>query len=126
MAKGVPKRYTDEELLEQVRMLARELGRTPKKLEFELDERTSSSMVCSKRFGGWKAYIEAAGLVPRQPTGLTDDEIIGQVLNLAIELGRIPTSREFSENEYTTSLTTCYKHFGSWEQFLVAAGLKHN
>ena len=126
MAKGVSKRYTDEELLDQVRMLARELGRTPKKLEFELDERTSSSMVCSNRFGSWKAYIEAAGLIPRQATSLTDDEIIGQVLNLAIELGRVPTSREVSENERTTSLTTCYKHFGSWEQFLSAAGLKHN
>ena len=127
MARFGPKpTYTDEDLFEQARMLARELGRTPKKLEFDIDDRTASSKLCEDRFGSWKQFIILAGLSPRKPTGFTDEEIIGQLLSLARDLGRLPTSMEFKNSKKTTSLTTCYKHFGSWEGFLEAAGLRHD
>ena len=69
-------KYTDEELLSQVQMLAEELGRTPKKLEFDIDDRTASAVTCAQRFGGWKNFLEQAGLVPRQPYRLPNETIM--------------------------------------------------
>ena len=56
----------------------------------------------------------------------TKEGLIGQLLMLAEELGRAPTAKEFKEDSRTANVGTVTKLFGSWNEFLEAAGLEIN
>ena len=51
-----------EELIEQVKGLAQELGRTPRFLEFDACPYTAHAALAYSRFGSWNNLIRAAGL----------------------------------------------------------------
>ncbi|MBR2658918.1 hypothetical protein IKD57_03465, partial [Candidatus Saccharibacteria bacterium] len=61
---------SDEELIQQAQMLARELGRTPTMREFEKDQRTASPAAIQKRFGSWNKFLEEAGLKINKKRGV--------------------------------------------------------
>lgn len=61
---GRPRKYTNAELLERIRTLARELGRTP-----TCFEATPHFSVYRTRFGSWRDACIAAGIVPRAHGG---------------------------------------------------------
>ena len=124
--KRLTRTYTKEELISQVQMLARELGRTPTSVEFEDDSRTVSAMTAIKLFGSWNEFLKVAGLEVNTKTDYTKEELIRQVLMLAEELGRTPTTNEFKQDSRTASVSTVIKLFGSWNEFLEAAGLGVN
>ena len=119
---------TKDELIVQVQMLAKELGRTPTRKEFDQDPRTASSGAAINKFGSWNKFLEAAGLKVnvKHSTNLTKDELIVQVQMLAKELGRTPTRKEFDQDPRTASSGAAINKFGSWNKFLEAAGLKVN
>lgn len=52
----------DEDLILQIRELARELGRTPTMQEFNECKDTVSVMTTLKHFGSWNAFLQEAGL----------------------------------------------------------------
>ena len=54
--------WSRDELIVQVQMLAKELGRTPTIKEFDQDPRTASFHTVVNRFGSWNKFLEAAGL----------------------------------------------------------------
>ena len=115
-------RFPNNMLIEQVQMLAKEYGRAPTEQEFDKSRLTVSAEMCVRRFGSWYAYLERAGLVPKD---VPDEKIIERVLLKACELGRVPTEEEFEESNEAVTLEMCYRHFGSWRQLLDAAGLKY-
>ena len=120
-------RVSDEELIQQAQMLARELGRTPTMREFEKDQRTASPAAIQKRFGSWNKFLEEAGLNTNfSYARVSDEELIQQAQMLARELGRTPTMREFEKDQRTASPAAIQKRFGSWNKFLEEAGLKIN
>src|SRR6266487_2741232 len=64
---GIRKRYSNEEILEQLRASAERLGRSPTMREFEQDAETSvHPQTVIQHFGTWNDAKRKAGLVPRR------------------------------------------------------------
>jgi hypothetical protein len=93
---GLRRRYTDEEILEELRQAAERLGRSPTMREFADDgEARVHPQTVIEHFGTWNAAKRAAGLFPRR--FLTRDDLVVQLRNLGEELGRTPTARDLAE-----------------------------
>ena len=122
---------TKEEFIVQLKDLANQLGHTPTKREFDADPDCASADTAVKAFGSWNNFLLTAGFQPnRTPKkamrGLTKEELIVQLQVLANRLGRTPIFKEFCADPDCTSTNTVIRHFGSWNNFLLAAGFQPN
>jgi hypothetical protein len=80
---GLRRRYTDEEILAELRASARRLGRSPTMREFAADpEAGVHPQTVIEHFGTWNAAKRAAGLRPRRY--MSREELLAQLR----ELGR--------------------------------------
>jgi Homing endonuclease associated repeat len=121
---GLRRRYTDEEILEELRQAAERLGRSPTMREFADDgaARVHPQTVI-EHFGTWNAAKRAAGLFPRR--FLTRDDLVVQLRNLGEELGRTPTARDLAERGRSLPSASLYAHtFGSLADALREAGFE--
>ena len=107
-------------LIRQAKMLTEKLGRTPSAKDFDEYVPAVKARECIKRFGSWTNYLAAAGMRRRK---YSKSELIRQLQEMAQEFGRVPTSTEFNNNRKSASTMSCVRQFGSWNRFLVAAGL---
>src|SRR5215831_12391415 len=72
---GIRKRYSDEQILEELRACAERLGRSPTMKEFGADAGTTvHPQTVIEHFGTWNRAKRAAGLVPRRFA--TKDELL--------------------------------------------------
>ena len=119
---GIRKRYTDEQILEELAASAKRLGRSPTMREFAADQETSvHPQTVIEHFGSWNAAKRAAGLVPRRFA--TRDELLGLLRELGDELGRPPTARDIDEHKGRMPSKSLYWHtFGSLTNALRQAG----
>jgi Homing endonuclease associated repeat len=119
---GLRRRYTDDEILDELRAAAGRLGRSPTMREFARDElaRVHPQTVI-EHFGTWNAAKRAAGLFPRR--FITREELIAQLRELGAELGRTPTARDLTERRRSLPSVSLYSHtFGSLANALREAG----
>lgn len=116
-------KYSNEELLEEIRRLTQELGDTPSLAEFREQGEYSASTYYS-RFGSWNDAIEAAGCQPNEPDSkIPKEDLREEMQRLAEELGKKPTASEMNERgKYWRS--TYKNEFGSWNEALKAAGFE--
>jgi Homing endonuclease associated repeat len=119
---GIRKRYSDEDILEQLRASAERLGRSPTMREFEDDsETTVHPQTVIQHFGSWNEAKRKAGLVPRRFAEPAD--LIRQLRELGEELGRPPTARDLDEHRESMPSKSLYWHmFGSLKNALREAG----
>jgi hypothetical protein len=119
---GLRRRYSDEEILEQLRACARRLGRSPTMREFGADpETTVHPQTVIEHYGSWNAAKREAGLVPRRFA--TREELVRLLRELGEELGRPPTARDIDERRGSMPSKSLYWHtFGSLTQALREAG----
>src|ERR671919_360981 len=119
---GLRRRYSDEEILDQLRASAERLGRSPTMREFAADpETTVHPQTVIEHYGSWNAAKRAAGLVPRRFA--TREELVRLLRALGDELGRTPTARDLDERRGTMPSKSLYWHtFGSLTQALREAG----
>jgi hypothetical protein len=119
---GIRKRYTDEQILEQLSACAERLGRSPTMREFEEDaETTVHPQTVIQHFGSWNAAKRKAGLVPRRFA--TPDDLLDQLRRLGEELGRVPTAKDLDEHRASMPSKSLYWHtFGSLTTALREAG----
>jgi len=119
---GIRKRYSDEEIVEQLLACARRLGRSPSMREFSADPETSvHPQTVIEHFGSWNAAKRAAGLVPRRFA--TREELLSQLRELGERLGRTPTSRDLDDHRRSMPSKSLYWHtFGSLTTALREAG----
>ena len=119
---GLRRRYTDEEILDELRTGARRLGRSPTMREFAQDpEARVHPQTVIEHFGTWNAAKRAAGLFPRR--FLTRDELLEQLRGLGKELGRPPTARDLGARRRSRPSASLYAHtFGSFGNALREAG----
>ena len=115
-----------EEMIRQVQMLAKELGRAPMLKEFHDDRRVASINTVRKYFSYWNDFLKEAGLEVAYRRNYSGDEMIRQVQMLAKELGRIPTCMEFNNDPRLACYGTVRRYFGGWNDFLEYAKLKPN
>ena len=119
---GIRKRYSNEEILEQLRACAERLGRSPTMREFEADpETTVHPQTVIQHFKSWNEAKRKAGLVPRRFAQPAD--LIRQLRELGDELGRPPTAKDLDEHRNSMPSKSLYWHmFGSLKNALREAG----
>jgi hypothetical protein len=119
---GLRRRYSDEQILDELRACAGRLGRSPTMREFSADaETTVHPQTVIEHFGSWNAAKRRAGLVPRRFA--TRDELLGLLRGLGEELGRPPTARDLDARRGSMPSKSLYWHtFGSLTQALREAG----
>src|SRR5438046_5562115 len=119
---GIRKRYSDEQILAELRACAERLGKSPTMREFATDPVTTAHpQTVIEHFGSWNAAKRAAGLVPRRFA--TRDELLGLLRELGEELGRPPTARDIDKHRGRMPSKSLYWHtFGSLTAALREAG----
>jgi Homing endonuclease associated repeat len=119
---GIRKRYTDDQILEELSASAKRLGRSPTMREFAADPETSvHPQTVIEHFGSWNEAKRTAGLVPRRFA--TREELLDLLKGLGEELGRVPTARDIEEHRGRMPSKSLYWHtFGSLANALREAG----
>jgi Homing endonuclease associated repeat len=119
---GIRKRYSNEQILEQLEGSAERLGRSPTMREFEEDpETTVHPQTVIQHFGSWNDAKRQAGLVPRRFA--RPDELVRLLRELGEKLGRPPTARDLDEHRDSMPSKSLYWHtFGSLKNALREAG----
>src|ERR671919_445300 len=119
---GLRRRYTDEQILEELRASAERLGRSPTKRAVAADGATTGDpQNVIEHFGSWNAAKREAGLVPRRFA--TREELLRLLRELGEELGRPPTARDIEARRGSMPSKSLFWHtFGSLTQALREAG----
>jgi hypothetical protein len=119
---AIRKRYSDEEIVEELRAYAARIGRSPTMKEFAADPETKvHPQTVIEHFGTWNAAKRAAGLVPRRFA--TREELLDVLRQLGEELGRMPTARDLDDRRGRMPSKSLYWHtFGSLSAALREAG----
>ena len=119
---GLRRRYTDDEILTELRASAERLGRSPTMREFAADpDATLHPQTVIEHFGTWNAAKRAAGLQPRR--FISRDELLTQLRELGDELGRAPTVRDIEARRGRMASKSLIWHtFGSLAAALKEAG----
>src|SRR4029450_9424379 len=93
---GIRKRYTDEQILAELKDCAERLGRSPTMRGFAAHKQpTVPPQTVIEHFGSWNRAKRQAGLVPRRFA--TREELLALLQELGDELGRVPTARDIDE-----------------------------
>jgi HNH endonuclease len=121
---GLRRRYTDEEILSELRAAAQRLGRSPTMREFAADPSARvHPQTVIEHFGTWNAAKRSAGLFPRR--FYTREELLAQLRSLGEELGRTPTARDLAARRKSLPSASLYAHtFGSLRNALREAGFE--
>jgi hypothetical protein len=119
---GIRKRYSDDQILTELRESAERLGRSPTMREFAADpETTVQPQTGIEHFGCWNNAKREAGLVPRRFA--TRDELVQLLRDLGAELGRPPTAKDIDARKGAMPSKSLYWHtFGSLTTALREAG----
>jgi hypothetical protein len=119
---GIRKRYSDEQILDELRASAERLGRSPTMREFAADsETTVHPQTVIEHFGSWNAAKRRAGLVPRRFA--TREELLGLLRELGDELDRVPSAKDIDARKGSMPSKSLYWHtFGSLTNALREAG----
>ncbi len=119
---GIRKRYSEAEILAELRDSAARLGRSPTMREFAADPASSvHPQTVIEHFGSWNAAKRKAGLVPRRFA--TREELLQQLRDLGAELGRVPTAKDVEARRGSLPSKSLFWHtFGSLAQALREAG----
>src|SRR3954463_12151760 len=119
---GIRKRYTDDQILAELKQSAERLGRSPTMREFAADAKTTvHPQTVIEHFGSWNRAKRKAGLVPRRFA--TREELLTLLEELGKELGRVPTARDIDEHRGKLPSKSLYWHtFGSLTNALREAG----
>jgi hypothetical protein len=118
----IRKRYSDDQILDELRACAERLGRSPTMREFAADPVTTvHPQTVIEHFGSWNAAKREAGLVPRRFA--TREELLRVLRELGEELGRPPTARDIDARKGAMPSKSLYWHtFGSLTNALREAG----
>lgn len=121
---GLRRRYSDAEILDELRASAERLERSPTMREFAHDPNARvHPQTVIEHFGTWNAAKRAAGLFPRR--FLTREELLEQLRALGVELGRTPTARDLTARRRALPSASLYAHtFGSLANALREAGFE--
>ncbi|MFL5944263.1 MAG: homing endonuclease associated repeat-containing protein [Gaiellaceae bacterium] len=119
---GIRKRYSNVQILTELRESADRLGRSPTMREFAADPKTTvHPQTVIEHFGSWNAAKREAGLVPRRFA--TREELVGLLRELGDELGRTPTAKDLDDRRGSMPSKSLYWHtFGSLAEALREAG----
>lgn len=112
---------TNEELIQEVRDLAKKLGRTPKRREFKYYWKVYY------RYDSWNSFLKEAGLTPLKQFDLTTKDYENIIHDFVKKHGRTPTANDFYNDIYLPDPRTIERKFGkSWSKILISLGYEPN
>lgn len=125
--------YSNEEILEQLRLLAKNIGQTPSSKQIGLASTLGyivSTRTIFLRFGSLRNAQALAGLTPNKANRtytpkFTKDQLTRQLQELGVLLGRTPTLADVYTSKVSIELAsvgTFQKNFGTFLNALTAAG----
>jgi preprotein translocase subunit Sss1 len=118
------KGWTREEIITELRRVAKKLGRTPKEKEFN-KHASVSGKTAGRMFGTWNQGLAAVGLALNNDMNISKERVVAELKRVAKKLRHTPTTVEFNKHA-SMNKTTVVKRFVTWNQGLHAAGLKLN
>ena len=119
---GMRRRYSDDEILSELKECAERLGRSPTMREFEGDRHVHvHPQTVIERFGSWNTAKRTAGLRTRRFA--TREELLDELRDLGEELGRTPSGGDLQRHRASMHSKSLYWHtFGSLTGALREAG----
>jgi transcriptional regulator NrdR family protein len=120
-------KYSNEYLLNHLRELSEQLGRTPYTRDID-EDRDGSTHLYQVRFGSFYNAIKAAGLIPTKtggPPKYSDEYLLNRLRELSKQLGRTPYARDIDEAGKECSATYQVR-FGTFSKAIKASGLVPN
>jgi len=113
-------KVTNDDLLEDLKQVSRQVGGdTLKRADYEKHGKFSYSSF-RNHFGSWKCALEAAGLNRARNWGSTPEELLENLEEVWVKLGRQPKYSEMTI-PFSKFSSTAYAHkFGSWTKALIA------
>lgn len=112
-------RLNDKIILEDIARVAKDLNTlTINSMEYAKYGLYGKPIVFS-RFGTWDNALQKAGLEPTKfHHKITDEELLKEIEEIWIKLGRQPTSTDIKGGISKYSLNSYSRHFGSWRKAL--------
>lgn len=114
-------RLSGYELVQDIRRVADDLGRTPTAKQYD-DLGSYSRHPINRHFGSWNEAVRASGLEVNKEHGLPDEQLLQDLRLVAFELGYTPSWREYIEHG-SHSPFTVFEHFDGWDAALEEAAL---
>lgn len=115
-------KISNKDLIDNLKELIEKLGRTPKQRELNLGKYSSNAY--KRAFGTYSNALKEIGLLPKIQFGLTDQDIINDVLRISKELGTIPRCEDFDKYSKTLCSGAIINRFKTWNNILQLAGLQ--
>jgi len=115
---------SDDRLIEDLKIFAEELGKTPTQNDMN-DEGPWSPTTYVKYFESWNGALKEAGLDVNQEKGVSKEQLIKDLQQFAEKVDGPPTQEKMEE--FGQRYANIYhRHFGSWNNALEEAGLDIN
>ena len=115
-----PAQASDEQLLEDLRQVARRLGRDRLgQTEYNRHGRYNNQMI-ARRFGSWGKAVERAALGTAGHPHADPDAIFYNLLAAWVKLGRRPSSGEMRRPVSKFSIRPYLYYFGTWRKAMAA------
>ena len=114
-------KYTNEELLNNLRLVADNLGYTPGAEEYAKHPMSICHYsVMKDRFKTWNNALITAGLKPKLIRNISEKDMLKSIKNVAKEIGRGPTATEYdaSSIRICNSKTICDHFKSKWKDVL--------
>jgi len=111
--------YSDEELLNELRHLADDLGRPPRIADVSNKGSISTSTI-NRRFGSFNDALRAAGLDITKPHDqgpeYSREELLEQIRAITAERASPPSPADMNAADETPTVATYQRRFGSWDR----------
>lgn len=118
------RKYTNEELINNLKTLANKIGKTPSEKDLKKDEDSPSASVYIRWFGTWNNAIEKAGLKILKKGKWSEKELLNPIIELTKKLKIVPSLADIKKH-YNISSSTYGNYFGSYLKAIEKVGLKY-
>lgn len=110
----------NEELIAELQRVGRSLNRTSVTIDQFNEHAKFHSTTLSRRFGSWFKALEAAGLQRTRNLHLTSEQLLENLVEVWLKLGRQPKYQDLTKDNSSFSAGTYENRFGTWRKALEA------
>jgi 5-methylcytosine-specific restriction endonuclease McrA len=115
------RKFSDEELLSELRSVSEKLGGKSVTKELFIQHSTINTGTLQRRFGSWSAALKKAGLtISNMGKRYSDEDYFENLLTVWTRYGRQPKCREMDQPPSQISFGAYARKWGTWTKALLA------